>query len=348
MYQMVDYSSFQLLRILRNSVGSNEGFVPSPTGISITRDGQRLISAGGGVKIWQIQTGVLLHKFQESPGALHEILLSTDETTLYCIGSSEIHVWNFPALTFRLKTGKSPDHKYLDELKARYGRPLDYDDIGLRHEGAILSVVEDPHRQKLYMGRSRTDRAHWDIRTSQWIKGGLRCSKIAMSRNTEILVGTNTGQFKVWQLSAEDPDFPKLLCWHKDSLERRFRSQSQCKYPAVHTLEVSNDGQVAYFGYINGDIELWSTNGFESIGLLQGHKATVTAMAVSPDGRVLASGSEIGSIKLWDLTTQAELLTLEVNHKWFFTLTFSPDGTLLASCGADRTIKLWGEPGTLG
>ncbi|MEM9218505.1 MAG: DUF4351 domain-containing protein [Cyanobacteria bacterium P01_F01_bin.150] len=348
---MVNYPSFQLLRTISSD---------NPSGsLAIDRDSQWLISATcNRCQIWQIQTGDLLHTLEEVPQNLQGVLLSADEKTLYGFGMSELYFWDFPQLTLRLKTDMSPAESYVSKIEPHGiggSDILDPEDERLK-EGVIKAVVEDIHSQKLYLARSnRGDRCHWDLRSNRWIEHGLASQRIAISRDTKTVVAAGgEGAVMVWQLSNTgkisygEPGYlgldgyPERSFWsywlHVDK-----RSKSKGRYRAVSTLEVSNDGQIAYFGYYNGQIELWRVDTFHSVGLLKGHGDSIRKMAVSPDGQVLASADHKGWMKLWDLSTHSELLSIEAHDNGIRDLKFSADGELLASCGIDKTIKLWGE-----
>jgi len=74
---------------------------------------------------------------------------------------------------------------------------------------------------------------------------------------------------------------------------------------------------------------------------LEGHTATVWAVAFSPDGSLLASASADGAIILWDTKTWEHKEPLRGHEGDVYSLSFSPDGQTLASASKDKTIKLW-------
>ena len=161
-------------------------------------------------------------------------------------------------------------------------------------------------------------------------------------------MGIGTSNIRIWQLSANNCDQPRKLYEHEALRHMDYRSRSySTENLVIFACKLSNDGQIAIFGYGNGDIELWQVHDFRSLGLLEGHKARVKKIAVSPDGKTIASGGEEGIIKLWDISTYTELLSIEAHDDWIYDLVFSPDGTLLVSSSYDETIKIWGVPGSI-
>jgi eukaryotic-like serine/threonine-protein kinase len=74
---------------------------------------------------------------------------------------------------------------------------------------------------------------------------------------------------------------------------------------------------------------------------LEGHTATVWAVAFSPDGSLLASTGADGAIILWDTKTWERKEPLRGHKGDVYSLSFSPDSQILASASKDKTIKLW-------
>jgi WD40 repeat protein len=84
-------------------------------------------------------------------------------------------------------------------------------------------------------------------------------------------------------------------------------------------------------------IHLWDpATGKERRPELDGHQASVSAVAVSPDGKLIASGAEV--VILWDLAAGKPLHRIAVPGH---TLAFSPDGKTLATASRDRMVRLW-------
>lgn len=73
---------------------------------------------------------------------------------------------------------------------------------------------------------------------------------------------------------------------------------------------------------------------------LEGHTATVSALALSTDGATLYSGSWDKTIRMWDVESGKCTGVLEGHEAAVWALLPMPGGKLLTG-SADRTIKLW-------
>src|SRR5258706_1795566 len=79
----------------------------------------------------------------------------------------------------------------------------------------------------------------------------------------------------------------------------------------------------------------------EVLARLEGHRASVEALAFAPDDTLLASGAVDRTVRLWDLSTWSARGVLEGHTDRVYSLAFSPDGKMLASGSNDTTIPPW-------
>jgi WD40 repeat protein len=113
--------------------------------------------------------------------------------------------------------------------------------------------------------------------------------------------------------------------------------------PWAHAMVFTPSGETLLVAGTQKKIRLWNFKLNKENGQLEGHKATIKALAVSPDTSTIASGSQDGIVILWDMTNKRKVAELPAHSDEVTALAFSPekDGGLLASAGADRFIKLW-------
>ncbi len=75
--------------------------------------------------------------------------------------------------------------------------------------------------------------------------------------------------------------------------------------------------------------------------LLDGHSATVNAIAINPQGSILASASEDKTIKLWNLETGQLIHTFFGHSAPVNAVAIAPDGRMLVSGSLDRKVIEW-------
>ena len=84
-----------------------------------------------------------------------------------------------------------------------------------------------------------------------------------------------------------------------------------------------------------------AATGLAQLLRLQGHTATVMAVAWSPDDRWLLTASKDKSARIWDARTGALQRTLVGHQGSVLAVAFSPKGKLVATGSADDSIRLW-------
>lgn len=105
---------------------------------------------------------------------------------------------------------------------------------------------------------------------------------------------------------------------------------------------LSADGtMVAFGGYENGDVQLWSVLTGDLLHLLKGASKEVIAEAFSPDGTQLATGSVDGLIRLWNVADGSLQLTIAGHVGPVWALSYTHSGSRLLSIGADGSLKSW-------
>ena len=126
-----------------------------------------------------------------------------------------------------------------------------------------------------------------------------------------------------------------LAGWHlRDTLESDFGEVlSVSLAPGGKTLAaVSRD---------ENWIRTWDMTSGHELPHLQGHTASIHAVAFSPNGKLLVSGSEDSTVKLWMFPVGTQVATLRGHKAGVLAAVFSPVGNLLASAGLDESVRVW-------
>ena len=98
---------------------------------------------------------------------------------------------------------------------------------------------------------------------------------------------------------------------------------------------------LAWGGYEDGSVQVWSTVSREQVYTLKGHTQVVRQTLFSPDGRQLATASTDGTVRLWNAADGTPLAVLDAHEGGVWGIGYSPDGSQLASVGKDGLLKLW-------
>jgi WD40 repeat protein len=86
---------------------------------------------------------------------------------------------------------------------------------------------------------------------------------------------------------------------------------------------------------------LWHGATHRKMATLEGHTASVNAIAWSKDGKFLATGGSDGKIIIWEGATGKRVLVVQENAGVVLSLSWSPDGKQLASGASDQTAAIW-------
>jgi WD40 repeat protein len=115
----------------------------------------------------------------------------------------------------------------------------------------------------------------------------------------------------------------------------------------VTALAFSSDGSRLAVGFSSGGIDILNVLDQSIVTRLDGHRASINALAFSPNGELLASGSVDKMVGLWNPKVDGPGRFLPGHEAPVLCVSLSEDA-LLASGSADNKILLWKtESGTL-
>ena len=288
---------------------------------SIAIDPQGFVLVSGSddkkIRLWNLQTGQLLHKFLGHTAKVYGIAISADGRKIISAGDDRtILVWNLQKKTiadrFYSYSGSPYSHRY----------------------GAIFSVAISPDSKTVASGSADQTIKIWNQRNGELLyklhEHLDRVFCVTYSKVNNICTEKNEHQIfascsadstiKIWQVGC---------C---QSL-RTLRGHSG----GVYSIAFSFDGEIIASGGADTTIKLWNVCTGELVNMLQGHSCAVLSVAISPDGQVLASGSIDGTVKLWNLRSGKLLDSLSGCHP----VQFSPDGKILVSGGEEGRMLIW-------
>ncbi|MGD1805990.1 protein kinase domain-containing protein [Dapis sp. BLCC M126] len=290
---------------------------------SIAIDAQGFILASGSddkaIRLWNLKTRQLLHKFLGHSAEVYAIAITADGRRVISAGDDRtILVWNLQKKTIA------------DRFYSYSGSPYSHRD------GAIFSVAISPDGETVASGSADNTIKIWNQRNGELLyklhEHLDRVFCVTYSKVNNIFTEKNYSQNHIFASCSAD-GFIKI--WQVGCCEslRTLRAHSG----GVYSVAFSSDGQTLVSGGEDKTIKLWDVCTGELLNTLKGHSRAVLSVAISPDNQILASGSIDGTVKLWSLQTGRLLDSLCGYHP----VQFSPDGQSLVSGGEGGRILIW-------
>ncbi len=333
---------------------------------TFTRDGARLLTSsdGGRVNVWDLQTTQLLRAFSAHRGNILSMHFNADDTLLATSGDDGYtRIWDVETGDLVQELDHNTiinwhsawvwDSQFLPDqdrmLTVAGNRSLLWDwpsaeivwstDEGNNVQDAALS----PDGKMFVVGLDNpTPVARLrDIETGELIREywghTQRIQNVDLSPDgTMILTGSNDGTAAIWPLRWEGAigsfaaPSSSIIAWH----------------PTQPLIAVAGDADAID---PDGVIRLIDTRTGALVGLLDGHRVWIGALAFTPDGRFLLSGDSGVSasraderVYVWDLERGDRILQLEGHSLAVMDIAVSPDGRLAAVADSQGTnITLW-------
>ncbi len=290
---------------------------------SIAIDNHGFILASGSddkaIRLWNLQTGQLLHKFLGHTAEVYAIAITADGRRVISAGDDRtILVWNL--------------HKkrIADRFYSHSGSPYSHRD------GAIFAVAISPDAKTVASGSADNTIKIWNQRNGELLyklhEHLDRVFCVTYSKVNNIFTENNHSHNHIFASCSADGSIKIWQIGCRESL-RTLRAHSG----GVYSVAFSSDGQTLVSGGEDKTIKLWDVCTGELLNTLKGHSRGVLSIAISPDNQIIASGSIDGTVKLWNLQTGKLLDSLCGYHP----VQFSPDGKTLVSGGEGGRILIW-------
>ncbi|NEN92807.1 MAG: protein kinase, partial [Okeania sp. SIO3H1] len=271
------------------------------------------------IRLWNLKTGQLLHKFLGHTAEVYAIAITADGRRIFSGGDDRtILAWNLQKKTIA------------DRFYSYSGSPYSH------RGGAILSVAISPDNETVISGSADHTIKLWNQRN-----GELLCRLhehldkvfcVTYAKVNNIGTAKNHPQNQIFASSSADSS---IKIWQADTCVslKTLRGHSG----GVYSIAFTSDAQAIASGGADQTIRLWDVRTGELLNIFRGHSRAVLSVAISPDSQILASGSLDGTVKLWNLHTGKLLDSLCGYHP----VQFTPDGQTLVSGGEGGRILIW-------
>lgn len=279
--------------------------------VRFTRAGDRIVSAGRTIRVWDATTGKQLANFGGHSDAILEIALSPDGRFVASASRDQtVMLWD-------LETGEC-----LHTLKGHTGWVAGVD---FSPDGQLIASACLDGSVRIWNfetgGEIRRIQAHADgvIRVRFSLDGTKVVSSDAVNgsvRYWETESGTLAGTSELWpfgyRVGASD----------------------------VTCIEYSPDGsRVAAGG--PSEVAILRADGNDENQVNLRHRTWVNGLAFSPDSMRLATGSNDGVTRIWDSTRGDVIYEFRGHTGAVQSVDFSPNGARLVSGSRDNTVKVW-------
>ncbi len=284
-------------------------------------DGRHVLTASGGfrigghlkedadrsMRIWNIQTGEVLHHFSGLTMIINSLALMPDGHQVLVGGRDGVmYLWD-------IESGK----------------------IVRRFETAmklVCSLALSPDGKMALTGSDDKYLRIWDVSTGRRLNSYRGHSKpissVTYSRDGRLaLTGSMDKTLRLW-----DPRTGKEL--------RVFSGHSK----SVLAVALSPDSRLAMSGSSGSTVRLWDVQTGKIVRRFEGHTDPVHSVAISADGRWGLSGSTDKTVRLWEIETGKEVGRFVGHTDDVRFVLFSPDGKLALSASRDMTARLWRVP----
>ena len=311
---------------------------PGVVGLSLSRDGKTLVSAGadGHIRIWNVATGQVERTLSGHTNSLYKAVFSPDERLLASSSrDTTARVWDFVTgrelhkLTGFRCSVKSVAFSPGGETLAAVGNDgmLKVWDVTTGREikslvhsnspdadASVYSVVFSRDGKKIYAGNGDGTISEWDAATGRETRGWK-------AHQGSVFVLAFSPDFRLLASGSEDQAVVKLwdaATWRE--LRTLGEKKTEGLIEQLHPVAFSPDGQLIAASFVGFDEKLnqyaynrtyvWSLKTGEKLFTFEGHKFDIGALVFTPDNRFLISGSVDTTIKFWDLKTGQESRTL--------------------------------------
>jgi WD40 repeat protein len=340
--------------------------------VAYTPRGDRLITAGGGFRVWDTATGRILHDIPADPIHIHKLaVVGPEGKQLATLGHTDatVRLWD-------LTTGKEiAKHKHQRFEPSSMAVSADGKLLALGNWNLDVILFQLPSFKVLHTFRGLPEDALPQDKVNQQVQVSRIVSGLAFSPNGRYLAvaATNGGNWvyevrskkllhkwrkfsyagtvafapdsKLWlsgYQNRKDPDRNTVDYWtlyQAIDLARGGETLDIKTKGPFYPLAFSPDGQLVGFVPFQGEFGIWSVAEKRTVFHYKSLGDPHVDLAFSPDGKTLAVAS--AGLRMFDTRTWRDLRTPEGHVSGIVAAQFTPDGANIITASYDTTTRLW-------
>jgi RNA polymerase sigma factor (sigma-70 family) len=354
-----DARTGQRLHRLRLTEKGDHGFAGIVGSVAVSDNGDRVAAAnyGGDARLWDVESGKVLHTFEAT-----YISLSGDGKLLALTGQKmngfplisgaepkrfirihdaetgkEIARWEEPPSVQYQKHLFSPDGKTLVTVGTHTNIEVPGGAVGGFGGGIALGGGFGAGFGGKFEQKSLIH--IWDVATGKQvreladIKGFINA--VAFSPDGKLLAAAGDPM-----VAAPAADRHGEICiWDFETAKEKSRLRGH--EHGVSSLAFSPDGKTVASTGSDQHIRVWDVASAKELGSVQASRSLLHSVAFAPDGRGLASGGDENAVKLWDLPSLQQRPIGAGHETWVSFLAFTPDGKRLITGAPRDGLSVW-------
>ena len=285
-----------------------EGAFEPQCSLSFTPGGDRIISVGAYLHVWETKNGSLLHRHHVDGDRFPRAVGAHPDGRRAFTGdlSGTVSIWD-------LETGKS---RAMEGPKSPPIRA-----IAVHPDGDLVVSGDDDGRVM-----------RWDIRNAR--ASGVLASHDSIYGNVRSVVFDPTGRLVMtasWDRTVRVIDLSTGRVIH----------QLRGHHERVNAAVFHPDGQHAVSAGEDDTLKVWNLRTGECVRTLRGDGHMAVTLAMHPDGRRVVSGGVDRAVCVWDIDEERCGQRFEGHHDYLQAVALHPDGNWVVSSSKDKTVRLW-------